>query len=270
VADFIRLYIVLIFIPIAAISVPAIMTWARDLDATARRTRQIDEQSKIVNFWDNWVKAVVANMPAEERWNTGNEALIRDLIRASREELAGAGRSVISICHREEYREVQKFRLYFSEFKVFRAGLPWYRRALLLYNAPNANARLLHFLFFFFLAASVVGEPLLALIGQIHPVHHPLTSTPWLLQGVEAFASVHPVLARIFNFAYLLFSALFMRRGARKCENDQSLFVWDRISERMRSPDEDFPSKVGDRAPETAASLRGNGGPDAPDPDSRT
>ena len=68
-ADFIKLYIVILLIPIAGIAVPAMITWARDLDATARRMRAVDEQNKIVAFWDNWAKSLDETKPTEEWWD---------------------------------------------------------------------------------------------------------------------------------------------------------------------------------------------------------
>src|ERR1035438_9006965 len=140
-ADLVKLYVVLIFIPVAAIAVPAVLTWARDLDATARRMRQVDEQSKKGLFWDSWAKAATATMPHEEEQHTWAESRIGSLVRASRRELADAGEQVIEIYRSDADREFQKFELGFAEFQGFRAGLPWYRRAFLLYRAPNSPAK---------------------------------------------------------------------------------------------------------------------------------
>src|ERR1039458_1049622 len=92
-----RLYIVLIAIPAAAILVPALLTWARDLDATARRMRQLDEQNKIVSFWDNWMKTVSSVVPQEEDRNAKTELLIRSLTSSARHLLADAGADVVSL-----------------------------------------------------------------------------------------------------------------------------------------------------------------------------
>lgn len=70
------------------------------------------------------------------------ESLIRSLLTQSRRELADAGLRVASIYRRKEFRELQKYKLDFAGFQRFRDGLPWYRRAFLLYKAANDRAQI--------------------------------------------------------------------------------------------------------------------------------
>jgi hypothetical protein len=195
-ADFIRLYVVLIFNPLAAILVPALITWARDLDATARRMRLIDEQSKIVGFWDNWVKAALATIPNEKERDTGTESLIHSLVWAARGELADAGRNVYSIYRWGEYRELRRFKLDFAGFQRFRAALPWYRRAFLLYRSPNNEARSPQFTFHLLLVVIVVGIPLGVLFGGT-PEDPIRAHMPQVFNGIHVFRDAHPVLVLV-------------------------------------------------------------------------
>ncbi len=154
ISDFVRTTLVLIGIPIASILVPALLTWARDLDAPSRRIRKLDEQSKIVAFWDGWLKTVTATKPADNRFHQKSEARIVAITREARHALADAGSSALLIYRLDEYRayhvrrrDYRKYKLNFEEFQRYRKTLPWYRRALLLYKAPNPRLSVsrLHF-----------------------------------------------------------------------------------------------------------------------------
>jgi hypothetical protein len=86
-ADFIKLYIVLVFIPVAAIAVPALFTWARDFNGAARRMRRLDELSKVVSFWDSWMKTTAALVPADGERIEATESLICMILKTAVESL---------------------------------------------------------------------------------------------------------------------------------------------------------------------------------------
>jgi len=235
VADFIKLYIVLIFIPVAAILVPAWITWARDLDRTASRMRRVEELSKRVSFWEDWVKAVVAVTPPDEARNERTEFFIRALLISARHELADAGREALSIYKLDEYMELREFKLGFAEFQRFRAGLPWYRRAFLLYSAPNFAVRIPKFGFHLMLTMAVFALVTAPFPGGVSVRHY--LSKLWMLKGVDAFANAHRVAFDVIAFVYSICAPLWMRQVAIWRENDRSLYVRDRVRDRFGDSD---------------------------------
>jgi hypothetical protein len=219
--------------------VPAILTWARDLDAMAQRMRQLDEQNKIVSFWDNWMKTVAAAVPPDSELNTRTEYLIGVLVGAARHELANAGRNVMTIYRQREFVEFEEFKLDFARFQRFRAALPWYRRAFLLYRSPNAAARVPKLLFHLtlvsilatFIIATVVGITLGAVGFRPHPV-----ALPPLLQAALTFHNAHSVAFNIFAWTYLICVIWFFRQSAIWRENDRSLYIRDQFRSRYGDP----------------------------------
>jgi hypothetical protein len=209
VVDFIKLYIVLVFIPVAAVAVPALFTWARDFNATARRMRRLDELSKVVSFWDSWMKTTATLVPAEGERIEKTESLIRMLVNFARRDLVDAGYEALEICKWGEYEELWKYKLDFAGFQKFRAGLPWYRRVFLLYKAPNRFARIPKAMFHMELSLT-----LLVLYdtfgGRIVPSI--LRGwEPWPIRGADAFKIAHPVLGQVVLWAYFVGLVLFMR-----------------------------------------------------------
>jgi hypothetical protein len=231
--DFLKLYIVLIVIPIAAIMVPAVLTWTRDLDATARRMRKIDEETKKINFWNNWVKIAIETIPDENEWDTRTETTIRSLVRVARRELAYSGTNALRIYRLAEQRELEKFKLYFKEFQEFRAGLSWFRRAFLLYKAPNSRAKTFKTTFHLMLItliSSPVLIPLIIVFRHFFP-SSPVSNAPWYLLAIGAFTRAHPIMFQLFFCAYLFGVPIYMRQQARRCENDRSFYIRDWVRE---------------------------------------
>ena len=240
ISDFMRQYIVLIAIPVAAIIVPTLLTWARDLDATARRVRQLDEQNKIVSFWDNWMKTVSIVVPQEGDSNARTERLIRSLTSSARHLLADAGRDVVSIYRDAEYREFLKFRLRFEQFRAFRAGLSWYRRAFLLYKAPNPRAEVYEFLFHFYLVSASVVVPV-SLI-EIFKMHGVVGWLPPPRVVIGALLANSTILLLVIHLSFLGVT-VFLRQRSRRFENDQTYYVRDRIKRRYFRYDETEPGE---------------------------
>jgi hypothetical protein len=237
VVDFIKLYIVLVFIPVAAVAVPALLTWARDFNASARRIRRLDELIKVVSFWDGWMKTTATLVPTEGRRIEKTESYISTVINLARHDLADAGGEALAICKWGQYEELGKYELDFAAFQKFRAGLPWYRRAFLLYRTPNRRVRIPKTLFYMTLLLLPLN--LFVSLGG-HIVPSGLRSLePWPFPGLHAFAAAHPVLSAVFDWAYLVGFALFNRREAIKFENDRRCYVQDRFWKRLGFTEED-------------------------------
>jgi hypothetical protein len=243
VADFIKLYIVLVFIPVAAVTVPALLTWARDLNATARRMRRLDELDKVVRFWDSWMKTTATLVPFDGRYNANTESRIHGLVRLARVELADAGIEALFVRKSSEFEELGKYKLDFVEFQKFRAGLPWYRRVLLLYSAPNRFVRIPKVLFYLELSLTLL---MLFVTFGGHIVPLSLREwEPWPIRSSDAFALAHPVLSRVVLWAYFVGLVLFMRWEVTRIENNRRCYVQDRIRERLGPTEEEVASAGG-------------------------
>jgi hypothetical protein len=235
-----RLYIVLIAIPSAAIFVPALLTWAKDLDAIARRMRKLEEQNKIVSFWDNWMKTVSVVVPQKEEQNAKTESLIRALTSSARHLIADAGSEAVSIYRSSEYRAWEEYKLTFAQFQTYRAGISWYRRAFLLYKAPNFSAKVFKIMFHIVAAGTILAfipRPFRrTLFGGFDGV------LPWLgpPHSVQVFLNEHPILGYLLYSAYCVGVAILTRQRSIKFENDSGYFIRDEVARRFRP--EEVPS----------------------------
>jgi hypothetical protein len=227
-SDLLHTTVVLFAIPFLAILVPAILTWARDLDATARRIRRVDEQSKVITFWENWSRAESSIVPAEKSRDYEAEALISSLRRTVRRELADAGRGVLRIYKLEESRSFHRFPYTYLQFRRYRARLPWMRRPLLLYRAPNPRSVSPKALFHVATAEIVLGPIIKALELRIKEPR----SLP-LLPG-DTFLRAHPAVAVPLLILTILGIWLASRQAAVSRENDKSNYVRDQILFRYR------------------------------------
>jgi hypothetical protein len=248
VVDFIKFYIVLVFIPIAAVAVPALFTWARDFNASARRMRRLDELSKVVSFWDSWMKTTATLVPTEGRRVEKTESFIITVINLARHDLADAGGEALTICKWGEYEELGKYKLDFAAFQKFRAGLPWYRRAFLLYRAPNRSASIPKTSFHLMLLWLAFLDLFEALGGRIGSPSLRAWE-PWGISGLDAFAVAHPVLFQVGNWAFQVCIALFVRWEATSLEKKRRFYVRDRFWKRLGFAEEDgTPVKVEEQA----------------------
>lgn len=145
-------------LPLTAVVIPAVLVWARDLNTQARRMRSLDEQSKVLTFWEKWTKLLESTTPCDRRgpdWSFV-ELDINDLKREARREMAEAGRRTLKLYRKSFLDEAMEFPLTHQEFQKYRASLPWYRRAILLYKAANPSARTFKRLFHFYLVGPVL------------------------------------------------------------------------------------------------------------------
>ncbi len=242
--DLVRTSLVLIAIPLLSIFVPAALTWARDLDSAAKRIRQLDEQNRIVSFWKNWMKVESSIPPNGELHDYEAEARISATRNVVRRELAQAGRTVIGIYRSEEFLAYHRYPFSFKGFQCYRAHLSLYRRALLLYRAPNPPAKVLHATFHILLFEPVIVAVLLLVIKGAGLQDH----FGWLYSPhiVDIFLLAHArllhthTLAFICFFIFLSLSGLLVvvwitvntRQRAIRCENDRRYYVRDQILSR--------------------------------------
>jgi hypothetical protein len=113
------------------VTLPLIFNWFKDRNASSRRLRQLDEATKIVAFWDSWLKTI-ALVGSEESGFTYQDV--------ARRELALAADSVTTILRTtRESSEGRATLMANPEYIRWRESLPWWRRLLLLYK-PGTTA----------------------------------------------------------------------------------------------------------------------------------
>lgn len=224
ISEFVRTALILVCIPTLAILVPALLTWIRDLDALARRTRRLDEQTKIVSFWDTWMKTVASISPVSGH----TEKRIMAVRREALSELVTTGHSVLSIYRRAESRASSEFKLGFEEFRQFRASLPWLRRAFLLYKAPNSLAKLWKTGFYIYVVSTFIVIPYFLLIQyyQIHPVELS-KSWYWIFRSGLTYPFNHP-LSRARAISYFTFIFFYQYAFVFYSRKRSIKYEWDR------------------------------------------
>jgi hypothetical protein len=226
--DFIRTTVELIAIPLAAILVPAVLTWARDLSSPARRMRRLDEQCKVVSFWENWTKAVSSTALPEEHSNVLDEYSLAALTQDARRELLRAGVLAKRLYRPSVDPALIKYRLTFEQFQAYRSQLSPYRRALLLYRAPNPLAAMWKAVFHFLIFTAIAEPIVLVLAWSKWPSLNP-SPPAWLSALEKAHHSV--ALFGLLIWLILLMCAalgviLWARRRAIWYENDRRCFVF--------------------------------------------
>lgn len=126
------------FWPIAAVIIPvgvgAAITWAKDLNAAARRARALDECTKRLQFWDSWLKTI----------GTLNTAKEGDFSRATTE-IRDAGMQVESLYPRIEFPET----LTMSAYASYRRKHSILKQALLMYRQPDSRTTMFRAMFWF-------------------------------------------------------------------------------------------------------------------------
>jgi hypothetical protein len=235
ISDFFRLYVVLVAIPL----IPHLLTWARDFDATARKVRFLDHANKLVSFWDNWVKTIATIIPDEEHRSEGTELLVSGATSWARHQLADVGYEVVLFYRSKAEKDLAEFPMSYSEFQIYRAGLPWYRRALLLYKSPNRMARTQKFGFQSILSFWVAFIGFVGLLHLLRGVLHSyrdqiLANLPWVTHRIatDVFIDAHPVLFFTALIGYTVASLAYCRQTSIKFENDPSHYVRDRLRRR--------------------------------------
>lgn len=218
-------------IPIATFLVQTILTWAKDLGASARRIRQLEEQSKVVAFWDSWIKTeALLKTSSESNLDVKGEETIAFIRNEARRELSRVGEEALFIYRKGEYAPLLRFKLTFEEFHTYRSALPWYRRALLLYKAPNPQAKLQKVLFHFVICWTVFIRLIFRLPSSIRLLHRFWPETPnptWMTSGYVVGMVIASSLLTIGT-------ALLMRHLAIRYENNPILYPAEKAIKRLR------------------------------------
>jgi hypothetical protein len=232
--DLTRTILVLVAIPLAAILVPAVLTWARDLSALSRRVRQLEEQSKVITFWENWMR-VESSVPISGKYpDYEAERLISDIKSAVRRELADAGRSTLTIYKMEEVRLYRRFPLTFKKFRLYRRRLSAFRRAFLFYKAPNPLAKYGHAFFHFILAEYALGVGILAWVTLAKIWENP-KSFQWLLHKLSLWQNDLLLLPLPIGLVLIIWLTFLMRSSVIQVENNRLNYVRDQILRRYKS-----------------------------------
>ena len=233
--------LMLIAVPLSSVLIPNAMTWAKDLNSLARRVRKLEEQNRIVAFWENWIRTVSSTKVMDRWFESRTEEQIGIVMHEARLELMEAGRTVLLIYRDELYRELNEFKLTYKEFQSYRLGLPWFRRVFLLYKAPNRLAKSFKIIFHLNLLApiviSAVEIPVLSHLERIGFLPRP---DAWS-STTSQFAKLHPALHLTF-IAFLFIMMVFLWLGtsarqrwiSRKHEDDKQSYVRDREEDRIR------------------------------------
>lgn len=214
------------------------MTWAKDLNSSARRTHRIEELNGIIAFWGNWIKTVYSTRILGKYAEQGTEELISAVAHKVRFQIAEVGRDMLFI-YNDEVRELNEFRLNFKEFQLYRASLPWYRRFLLQYKAPNRRAKNYKSMFYFYLLS-----PFITITIEIPLIHYLdyLELIPFSVLGDHLshnntlifLVFLMLVLGTIGMLAAWIRMLVRLYRSSIACEKDQKLYALDRAEERIR------------------------------------
>jgi hypothetical protein len=224
-----------------SIAVPAILTWARDLDATARRVRRLDEQSKIVAFWDSWLKIISATAPATKENTPKTEELIRVVTYEARRELADAGKKALWMYRLDEIRTHRRYPFRYAGFQRYRKTLPWISRALLLYRAPNPSARRAKISFYANLAVQYILFTIPSFWVNHIPQVQPSDFTPEHLRWLHSHPRLALSVLALFVLGLLTLvvvwvgMVIWMRHRSVMFENDRRYYIRDRLDLEQQS-----------------------------------
>jgi len=221
--DLVHTTFTLLIIPVAAIAIPALLTWARDLNSAARRVRRLEEQNSVVTFWENWIKTEELLRPTGTKLGGKREKTMAYLAYQARRELHRAGWDVIWIYRRWEYKLLDRYPLSHSQFQKYKSSLSWYRRAFFLYKAPNPQARMMKVS-----AAIGVGMGCLSVIL----FSKALTQQKIILQ-LKQYSGGHSIGISIAAMVYIPIVLYAFRKTLLRYESHRKYFPKDAI--RMRN-----------------------------------
>ena len=136
----------------------AVFTWAKDWNASARRSRLLDEATKRVQFWDTWLKASSEN----------GTVLTEPQKEMARTEVA----RVAELTYRYYQSALLQDTWTRQEYKVYRERIGVFRQFFLLYRPPNPAARRLRAL----IGIMIVFVLALQLLERADPDPRPSTT----------------------------------------------------------------------------------------------
>lgn len=213
-----------IALSVLGIAVPALLTWARDMSAQARRIRTLDELSKLVSFWGNFIKVSEEVTSIRNQLNNCQQNNLKLLAENSIQDLMRAGETAKNLYRpKNTLAQQAKFPLTFRQFQKYRSQLPLYRRALLLYKAPNPRAASMKLNLYYnlcFLPILWVGTWLHYRITKKPMQWFPASKLGGLLESYPVLITL-PSLAVIASAAFALIISMYisLRRQVTECEN---------------------------------------------------
>jgi len=189
------------------------------------------------------MKTVSTTARADDYAST--EAWIDEMTHQARRALIDAGKSVLRIYRPRDPREVRAFRRYsrltHDGFQRYRKTLPWYRRAFLLYKAPNPSAQLAKTRFYAILAGSLITVPINSFLDRNH-IAPPMPSiSPEHLKYLLSHRAMALSFAVLWALSLLAVVALWvalimwMRNRVIRFENDRRYYLRDQFDLEQQS-----------------------------------
>ena len=126
-----------------------------------------------------------------------------------------------------------------ERFKSYRASLPWFRRALLLYKAPNIWARF-HKVFFYFnscVALFTLFIDVSAAFG-LHPLHGLFANAAIMhhRDSVDVFIDQHGILWEVFVWSFYVVGSISTRFVSIWYETSPSAYPQDAVRDSTKRP----------------------------------
>jgi hypothetical protein len=153
---------VLLPVGVAVVSTVATLgvSWAKDLNSSARRIRLFDEAAKRTAFWDSWAKAISATSCDPDIGQTNRK------VHSELTTILSIVEAVPSLRHVDKQQARR-------EHRVRIRSLSPLRRILLLYSPPDPWGWAFHFLFYYALLLPVLVRVFpLETIALHLPGHH--------------------------------------------------------------------------------------------------
>lgn len=172
--------------PILVPAIGATAHWTADFSKASRRSRLLDNQNKVVQFWCSWLKAL----------DTTSPNFVQDMAMAQ-EELRRAADAVSS----ELRGQMLGAKWSLSTFNEYREGLSAWRRAFLLYHQPNHVAQLFRAGGYVCLSITWFGDLLAELIIRVSP--------PTVQADISAkFSPFDALLSQTYYHEHLILTAI--------------------------------------------------------------
>jgi hypothetical protein len=197
--------------------------------------RSLEEQQKRVTFWESWTKAVSSTELSKKLpSNPIHEVSVDALKQEARRELVRAAHVVNMLYLPKTALEFSKYkhkyRLTLKEFQAYRSKLPWYRRAFLLYRAPNPAAARMKFVIHLSLSFSILE--IIVLQSRIPAVQRIMNTPPPTWFSVLTVTHVVTALLIVLVFFIITTGALVggyfvMYRMVIKYENNPRFYLWE-------------------------------------------
>ena len=203
-------------------------TWIRLREGCENSTNRTRSSA----FWDNWMKTVSAIVPKDGFYNADTESRFRWGVAFARQHLAESSWHVFHIYRQRERKQLRKYSRGFAAFKKYRARLPGYRRAFLLYKAPNPLAKAFKLLFHLYLTLPIQLLLITVFIAVFAPHIDKIIGVSPNRTPPPHFLVAHPAVpvTRFFiGLAVWVVAVLLLRRSSIRFENDRWRYVRDQV-----------------------------------------